>query len=160
MRARDSKPTSDSTHGIASQADSLLIISPDKNDHDLLRTVFDAHACSIDSAFNISAGLDRLREKNFAVIICERDLPDGDWKQILQETCLRVIPPALIVTSRFADEWLWAEVLNLGGYDVLAKPLDRGELLRVIGHAWSRFRNEKEYLMKREVGRAATARPS
>lgn len=160
MRVKDAKPTSDSTSEIAAQADSLLIISSDRNDHELLRAVFSARACRIDSAFNIRTGLDRLREKCPAVIICERDLPDGDWKQILQEVCSRAIPPALIVTSRFADEWLWAEVLNLGGYDVLAKPLDRGELLRVIDHAWSRFRNEMEYLMKREVGRAAAARPS
>src|SRR5438552_14250965 len=31
--------------------------------------------------------------------------------------------PFLIVTSRVADHSLWAEVLNLGGYDVLAHRL-------------------------------------
>ena len=41
----------------------------------------------------------------------------------------------LVVTSRIADEWLWAEVLNLGGYDVLAQPFDREEVTRVVRSA-------------------------
>ncbi len=30
----------------------------------------------------------------------------------------------LIVTDRLANEALWSEVLNLGGYDVVAKPFE------------------------------------
>jgi len=45
-------------------------------------------------------------------------------------------PPPLIVTSRLADERLWAEVLNLGAFDVIAKPFDRMETMRVISAAW------------------------
>jgi FixJ family two-component response regulator len=42
----------------------------------------------------------------------------------------------VIVTSRLGDDHLWAEVLNLGGYDVLAKPLDGSELFRALSSAW------------------------
>ncbi len=72
------------------------------------------------------------------VIVCERDLPDGDWKDILEAASRMDDPPPLIVTSRLADDRLWAEVLNLGGYDVLAKPLDRSEVHRVVTLAWER----------------------
>ena len=40
------------------------------------------------------------------------------------------------MTSRAADERLWAEALNLGAYDVLAKPFDRTEVMRVVSMAW------------------------
>jgi DNA-binding response OmpR family regulator len=43
-------------------------------------------------------------------------------------------PPLFIISSRLADERLWAEALNLGAYDVLAKPFDAREVL----HAFSR----------------------
>jgi DNA-binding response OmpR family regulator len=46
------------------------------------------------------------------------------------------IPTPLIVTSRLADEKLWAEALNLGAYDVLAKPFDLSELVRSVNLAW------------------------
>jgi DNA-binding response OmpR family regulator len=45
-------------------------------------------------------------------------------------------PPALVVTSRIADDSLWAEALNLGAYDVLAKPFDGAEVVRVVSLAW------------------------
>jgi DNA-binding response OmpR family regulator len=48
-------------------------------------------------------------------------------------------PPQLIVTSRTADESLWAEVLNVGGYDVMAQPFEQYEVERVIASAHRHF---------------------
>ena len=73
------------------------------------------------------------------VVVCERDLADGDWKDVLEVTASLPIPPPVIVTSRLADERLWAEVINLGGFDVLAKPLDRQEVNWVLNFAWEHW---------------------
>ena len=78
------------------------------------------------------------------VIVSERDLPDGNWKDVLEAAAARKNPPVLIVTSRLADEYLWAEVLNLGGYDVLAKPFDRDEVHRTVSLAWQHWQNRHE----------------
>jgi DNA-binding NtrC family response regulator len=50
----------------------------------------------------------------------------------------------LIVTDRLADERLWAEVLNLGGYDLLLKPFDPEELLRVVSSAWASWKFSRD----------------
>jgi DNA-binding response OmpR family regulator len=76
-----------------------------------------------------------LRLDRVPVIVCERDLPDGNWKDILGYAAAFPNPPALVVTSRLADEYLWAEVLNLGGYDLLAKPFSEPEVKRVLAAA-------------------------
>jgi DNA-binding response OmpR family regulator len=55
---------------------------------------------------------------------------------VLDQVTILPDPPSFIVTSRLADERLWAEALNFGAFDVLAKPFDRAEALRVIGAAW------------------------
>jgi DNA-binding response OmpR family regulator len=52
--------------------------------------------------------------------------------------------PVLIVSSRTADERLWAEVLNLGAYDVLVKPFDPTEVSRVVGLAWLNWKHAFE----------------
>jgi hypothetical protein len=39
---------------------------------------------------------------------------------------------------------LWAEVLNMGGYDVLAEPLDSEEVTRVISAAARHFMSENQ----------------
>ncbi len=51
----------------------------------------------------------------------------------------RAKPPQLVVTSRQADESLWSEVLNVGGYDVMAQPLDSNEVERVVASAHRHF---------------------
>jgi hypothetical protein len=43
--------------------------------------------------------------------------------------------PRLIVFSRNADDRLWAEVLNLGGFVLLATPFREEELVFAIGSA-------------------------
>ena len=70
-----------------------------------------------------------------AIVLSDALLADGDWKILLQETRLLAEPPPLVVASRLADERLWAEVLNLGGHDVLAMPFDAHEVQRVMESA-------------------------
>jgi hypothetical protein len=40
-------------------------------------------------------------------------------------------------TKGLADERMWAEVLNLGGCDVLARPFNGEEVIRTVTSAWS-----------------------
>jgi len=46
------------------------------------------------------------------------------------------------VTSREPDERLWAEVLNMGRYDVLTKPVEKNELIRAVSRAWQSWEDE------------------
>ncbi len=77
-----------------------------------------------------------------AVVMCDQHLPDGTWKDLVDAAESLQDPPALVVTSRIADERLWAEVLNLGAYDLLAKPFDRNEVERTVGLAWQHWINQ------------------
>lgn len=79
-----------------------------------------------------------------SVVICEHPLPDGSWKDVLRTVQAITTPPALIVTSRLADESLWAEVLNLGGEDVLALPLREQEVTWAVRSAHRRCTERKQ----------------
>jgi len=79
--------------------------------------------------------LGHLIDSRVSVVICEALLPDGNWKDLLAGMASAQASPVLVVTSNVADESLWAEVLNLGGYDVLAQPFDREEVARVVRSA-------------------------
>jgi len=67
-----------------------------------------------------------LKHQSFGVVVCQSQLPDSSWEQVL--SYLADLPP-FIVISRLADERLWAAVLNKCGFDVLAKPLARAEVV-------------------------------
>jgi DNA-binding NtrC family response regulator len=79
-----------------------------------------------------------LNEGTTSVVITERHFPVGDWKDVLEVIHHLPKAPLLIVISRAADNYLWAEALNLGAYDVLATPLDQIEATRVLTSAWIR----------------------
>jgi DNA-binding response OmpR family regulator len=78
------------------------------------------------------------------VVICESQLPDSDWQDVLGRLGGMACPPLLVVTSRMADDRLWSEVLNLGGYNVLAKPFNAKEVFHVAGHAWMLWNRQWE----------------
>lgn len=69
------------------------------------------------------------------MVVTERELPDGTWKDVQSMAESLWLPPLLIVASRTADAYLWAEVLNTCGFDVLAKPFEREETARVLRYA-------------------------
>jgi DNA-binding response OmpR family regulator len=75
------------------------------------------------------------------IIICDRSLPDGNWKDILSLTAPLLEPPRVIVMSDAVDDSWSAEVLDMRGYGVLAKPLDEGEVTRILGAVCPNWRS-------------------
>lgn len=87
---------------------------------------------------------DALAQEEIPIVISECNLSSGSWQTILQIISLIPEPPLLIVASRLADERLWAEALNLGAWDVLAKPFDADEVIRVVASAWRHCQDRRE----------------
>jgi DNA-binding NtrC family response regulator len=92
----------------------------------------------------LTRALTQLREQRIPLVVCERDLAPGSWIDVLDQIERLPDPPFLIVTSRMADERFWAEALNRGAYDVLAKPFDRTEVARVVSLAWLHWKVRHE----------------
>ena len=115
---------------------STLYISPTREDHLSLASIFRHFGWSLEVASTVREARRRLAGALPPVVICERDLPDGTWHVFLAEFQTVDLPPRLVVASGRADGRLWAEVLNLGGFDVLSTPFDRQEVQHVVSHAW------------------------
>lgn len=78
------------------------------------------------------------------MVLCECNLLPGTWRDLLEEIYNLPLAPTLIVGSRIADDRLWAEALNLGAWDVLAKPFEKSELLRSVSVAWQHWKQRQE----------------
>ena|ERR1035438_4695270 len=105
-----------------------------------------AKSCGIPIGNNMRRGRwlersDSLQDNPTPVVICEAELPDGTWKDVLAQFALIKCPPILVVSARLADEKLWSEVLRLGGYNVLVKPLNMQEVSRVVSFSWLLWKN-------------------
>ena len=114
---------------------SLLVVSAFREDPAQLRRMLDQSVWNLKPAGTFQEALTLLRENSVAVVICERDLPDGSWRDVMSAMTHVEHASHQIVTTRLADERLWAEVLNLGGFDVISKPFREKEVTWVMESA-------------------------
>jgi len=125
---------------------SALAVGAGDRDQVNLEKIFTEWGWKLHRARNRSEARALLDRTPVGVVISERELPEGGWREILDDLMQRSEPPTLVVTSRLADESLWSEVLNMGGYDVLAQPLDTEEVTRVVSAAARHFDSEHQRL--------------
>jgi len=123
---------------------SVLLVSPIQNDHDTLAHLLGREQWRIHSALSLRSASAFLRAHRVPLVICEHDLLPGKWTELLDVIRLLSIPPFLIVTSGVANGYLWAEAINVGAYDVLAKPFDLTEVTRILSSAWRHWHDQYE----------------
>ncbi len=111
---------------------SVLIVCPFPDHHAIIQQLLEGKNWTVHHANSCSDAAGFLSANQPDAIICERVLPDGRWEDILRYTQEWSQKSSLIVSCRLADNHLWAEVLNAGGFDVLAQPFDDEELLRIV----------------------------
>jgi DNA-binding response OmpR family regulator len=118
---------------------SALLVGEYENDRFLVHEVFKKLGWRLFEARDRRRAMQCLERNPVQVVIAKTDVPNWNWRRVLSDLRKQAKPPQLIVTSRTADESLWAEVLNIGGYDVMAQPFERYEVERVIASAHRHF---------------------
>ena len=127
----------------------LLVVSTCREDYAFLKQVFRDTNWELREARSYRDTRMILCNARMPVVICEASLPDGNWKDILSQVAVLPDAPRLIVTSREPDERLWAEVLSMGGHDVLTTPFDQNELIRAVRSAWQSWEGEWSWANRR-----------
>jgi DNA-binding NtrC family response regulator len=91
--------------------------------------LFWAHSC--DSALSV------LSHYTIPVVICDRDLPGEDWRRVLKRIAVFRQPICILLASSVSDEYLWREVVQHQGFDVVPKPFQPERLIRTVNLAWA-----------------------
>ena len=111
---------------------SALLIGDFELDQQLIHGLFIRLGWTLFEARGREEAIRCLETNLVHIVVLQNRLPDWDWKSALQHLRSCTTPAQLIVASRHADETLWSEVLNQGGYDVLIQPFDCQEVERVL----------------------------
>jgi DNA-binding NtrC family response regulator len=122
----------------------VVSVSPIEDDNSSLEHIIGPSRWTLLKADKLPTAWDLLQRHEVSVVLCERDLMPGTWIDLLKQFQPMPHPPYLIVTSKFADERLWLEALNLGAWDVLAKPFNRTEVIRTVKLAWDLWHHDIE----------------
>jgi DNA-binding NtrC family response regulator len=109
----------------------ILFVSSHREDAGMLSRMLKSDLIEFKHVSSLQEARNTLSRGGFGAVLTEAYLPDGNWKDVLNLTYELGAPP-VIVTHRFADDRFWAEVLNLGCYDMLAQPFDTREVQRIL----------------------------
>ena len=119
----------------------VLAVSSSADDQASLGAIFTHSRWQLFQAASAAEGISFLKANPMPVVICDANLPDGTWRDLLAYGASLPNPPLLIVASHLADDQLWAEALNLGAHDVLAKPFRAREVFQSVSLAWRRWKD-------------------
>ena len=122
----------------------VLALTPFQEDRAFLQTIIGHYPWVLFKADHLAAVLGLLRRHQIGIVFCELDLMPGSWTDLPEHIKGLRHLRSVIVTSRLANERLWTEALNLGAWDVLAKPFDRSEVLRSADAAWQHWHNHTD----------------
>jgi DNA-binding response OmpR family regulator len=121
----------------------VLAVSPKESEASALAYILGHSAWTLSTACDLASARQLLSQHLVHVVLCDPTLPDGTWHNMLDVLGELPEPPQLIVTAHHADDRLWAEVLNLGAWDVLVKPFHPKEVYRTIHLAWRHWTDHR-----------------
>lgn len=119
----------------------VVALIRDGQDRDLLELIgirdhLDIHfADSCDEAWNAA---NRLQSP---VVLCGRDVPGIEWPDAVRILASALPRPCVILTSPVTDSYIWREIVERGGYDLLATPLRDADTTRSIKLALSYWKS-------------------
>ena len=114
----------------------VLSVSTVPEDHDSLRRILPDPNWRVTAAFSCQQAITHLCRDRMDVIVCNCQLADGSWRDILSHIAELTEPSVVIVTTGASGADLRGEVRSLGGVEVLSKPFRAEEVRRVIVEAW------------------------
>ena len=136
----------------------VLALLPSEGDRQSLHDIFVHSNWQLQFAGTLNELPESLKSSQLGVVITDSCLSDCGWKAVLETADRMQGQPSVIVSSRLADDHLWAEVLNLGGFDVLVMPFEQAEVLRCVVLAWHAWQDRSK--VKRSRSRQRTLHAS
>ena len=114
-----------------------LLVMPQERQSRLLRhlTGWDAN---ILTAASCGEAAQLLRdEPGVCLVLTDLSLPDGSWFDVLNRVGDVQRGAKVVVCAHVADERLWTQVLEAGGFDMLVEPYQDREVQRILSAAAS-----------------------
>ena len=128
-------PAPDEPAGRAVGAGRILVVDDQRNMRATTAMILREAGHSVEEAEDGSAGIRRVAEESFDVVLTDLRMPEVDGMDVLR-TVQRVAPETqVIVMTAYGTIESAVEAIRRGAYDFLAKPFKEDELLLRVGKA-------------------------
>jgi DNA-binding NtrC family response regulator len=118
---------------------SLLAILPSTAERHAIRSLAERHGWRLTLAEALERSTSDLAARHSGLLLYDRDTPGFEWREAIALLAWSSPSSCIILVSSVVDQYLWQEVVHLGGYDVVTKPLNAEALAHTVGLAWSYY---------------------
>ena len=115
----------------------ILLIDDDVDMCLLLSRFLKRNGYEVETAHSAAKGLQKFEEERFELVFCDFRLGDKDGKEVLTEIKAKSPETVFIIITGYSDIKIAVDVIKLGAYDYITKPLIPDEVLSVIQAALS-----------------------
>jgi len=113
----------------------ILIIDDDLDMCSLLSRYLNKKGYETEVALNGAKGLARFNEEHFDIVLCDFRLGDRDGKEVLLKIKEEKPETIVIIITGYSDIKTAVDVIKLGAFDYITKPLIPDEVISVIEKA-------------------------
>ena len=113
----------------------ILIVDDEVNIGLLLSKFLTRNSFEVETTTNGNAAMDHLAKQSFDLVLCDYRLEDTDGKEMLIKIKESYPNTGVIIITGYSDIKLAVELIKLGAYDYITKPLYPDEILNTINKA-------------------------
>jgi two-component system response regulator HydG len=113
----------------------ILIIDDEVNVALLLSKFLTRNGFNVSTASTGSSAFEHLKNQPFNLVLCDYRLEDTDGREILKQIKAEYPQTGVIIITGYSDIKMAVELIKLGAYDYITKPLYPDEILTTINKA-------------------------
>lgn len=113
----------------------ILIVDDEVNIGILLSKFLTRNGYEVATALSGAAALELLAREKFQLVLCDFRLEDTDGREILKKVKAQYPQTGVIIITGYSDIKLAVELIKMGAYDYITKPLYPDEILNTINKA-------------------------
>ena len=113
----------------------ILIIDDEVNVALLLSKFLTRNGFDVTTASNGTTGMEFLKSGNFNLVLCDFRLEDTDGREMLKNIKTQYPKTGVIIITGYSDIKMAVELIKMGAYDYITKPLYPDEILNTITKA-------------------------
>ncbi len=132
----------------------ILIIDDDIDICTLLSRFLNKEGYETEVAYTGNKGIAKFKESNFDLVLCDYRLGDKEGRDVLSELKIANPQAIVLIITGYSDIKTAVEVIKLGAYDYITKPLIPAEVLNVLSSA---LKNPAPAVSQAAVATAAPA---
>jgi len=113
----------------------ILIIDDEVNVGLLLSKFLTRNGFGVNTAPNGSSGMECLKKDHYDLVLCDFRLEDTDGREMLKNIKALYPKTGVIIITGYSDIKMAVELIKMGAYDYITKPLYPDEILNTITKA-------------------------